>query len=133
MKNLNSSGFSMIEVLLATVLIGVALGFSMDAAKLISWSKVNSSRQELASRVAVTQMEELISTYSSDLRLQNGTHSQIFDRSGVITTDPSPMFTANWTITRDRPITKILQIDLRVSWNDGSASRGVQLMSFRKY
>jgi prepilin-type N-terminal cleavage/methylation domain-containing protein len=128
----NNGGFTLIEVLVATVMVAIAIGYSMDASRLVSWSHAYARNTEVAQRIAVTQMEELLSAYNSDVRLADGMHTQAYDLTGNASATPS-VFTAQWKIQQDVPITKIMRIDMYVNWDDGGHTHTVHFLTFRGF
>lgn len=146
----SNSGFTLIEVLVTTVLIGAAIGLAMDASRVVSWSRSYSKNTEIARRVAITQLEELLSTSPADFRLNEGEHTRAFDREGRAIPDSIEIanmsggptastaqiptaFTARWNVKRDNPISQILRIELFVTWDVDGHPHTVHYLTFRKF
>jgi len=126
----NRRGFTLMEVVVAMAMLAVALGFSMYSTNLISSSYSLNRRLSKAHDVAGLVLEELLAVYDSDTKLANGTHTQNYDDRGKKQAAAS-VFLATWTVRQHHPITKILEISLRVTWDDNGRTRSVRYLTYR--
>jgi prepilin-type N-terminal cleavage/methylation domain-containing protein len=126
----NSRGFTLMEVLFALAMVGTALGFSMYSTNLIGSTYSINRRLSKAHDVAGEVLEELLTIYDSDAKLTAGDHTQNYDDSGRKTAGAAT-FTATWTVRHNFPLTKVMEIQLRVEWNDNGHSRSVRYLTYR--
>lgn len=126
----NARGFTLMEVVIAMGMLGVALGFSMYSTNLISTSYSLNRRLSKAHDVASLVLEELLAVYDSDAKLTVGSHTQNYDDHGKKQAGPS-VFSATWNVRANFPITKIMEISLRVTWDDNGRTRSVRYLTYR--
>lgn len=129
---MNKRGFTLMEVVIAMAMLGVALGFSMYSTNLISSTYSLNRRLSKAHDVAGMVLEELLAVYESDTKLTEGTHTQNYD-DNANKTAAAGIFSANWTVRHNFPITKIMEISLRVTWNDNGHTRSVRYLTYRSF
>ncbi len=123
-------GFTLIEVLAAIVLLGLAAAFSTSAVDLMSTNYSTSRRLVQAHNIAVAQMETLLSAYNSDVNLSNGAHAQQYDIDGNPVA-AGGAYNATWNVQSDTPVTSIMSIQLSVRWTESGAQHTVHLITFR--
>ncbi len=117
MMDHDQSGFSIIEVLISIVVLGIGImAISLMQAHFAGGN--SQSRQMIrATDIAVNHIETLNNiTNLSDTRLSSGTQTQIV---GTYERD----YTLSWTVTDNGDGT--LSINVSVSWNDGTLQRSV--------
>ncbi|MGE4132800.1 MAG: prepilin-type N-terminal cleavage/methylation domain-containing protein [Bdellovibrionales bacterium] len=127
---LNERGFTLPEVIAAAAMLGAAIYLSSFVSDSIANGYQSTRRVSRAHEVASLTLEELLSTFSSDAKLQNGDHTQEFDTE-LKKVAAGGVYKAAWTVTWNFPITKIMQISLRVSWDDKGHERGVRYLTYR--
>ena len=125
-----SRGFTLMEVVVAMGMLGLALGFSTYSTNMISSSYTLNRRMSKAHDVAGIVLEELLSVFESDVKLTNGIHTQLFDDE-CKKLAVGGVFTATWTVRTNFPITKIMEISLRVTWDDNGRTRSVRYLTYR--
>lgn len=126
----SNRGFTLMEVVIAMAMLGVALGVSTYTTNLISSNYSLSRRMTRAHDVASLVLEELLAVYDSDTKITAGTHTQGYDDS-LKKTATNPIFTATWVIKTNFPITKITEINLSVSWTENGKARAVRYVTYR--
>jgi Tfp pilus assembly protein PilV len=126
-------GFSLVEVLVAMAMMTGAILLSMHSADIISSGQSRTYNLAKAQNIGAVVMEQLLSVYSNDAKLTAGAHSQQYDRNGNPATVAAPaIFTANWTVSVDTPIGKIMRIQLQVTWNENGHPHTVTYQTFRQ-
>lgn len=126
----NNRGLTLIEVVIAVGLIGLAIGVASQTSKVIGQTYNNSARMVKAHDIAVQLMEQLLAVFSSDTKLTSGAHTQAYDPNGNMI-NTAGYYTATWTVSVDTPITKVMKIDLMVSWLDFGQTRSVHFQTFK--
>lgn len=119
------------EVLIAMVLSSGAIMLTMRTIDFIKSAQFRSQNYSKAHNIAVTVLEQLIATFPTDTKLTSGNHSQQFDTNGNEVT-VGGNFTARWTVNLDTPISKVMKIELNVSWQENGAQRTVSFVTFRE-
>jgi general secretion pathway protein I len=124
MTNSNCKGFSLLEVLVAFTVLALALGVIFPLFATVSASARMSESYGQALLIAESRMAVLSAATSLDLRDQVGQegsftwHGKVSDYA---TGEPSPVVAG--MLPR--------QLDVRVSWVDGTHERAVTLTSVR--
>lgn len=131
MKRDRQGGFTLLEVLIATAMLATAITLSMTTANLIISGEHGVKSFSKAHNIAVAQMEQLLANFGTNPDLTPGTHTQSYDKDGNLAVAGAG-YTASWTVTADTPITKIMKIQLDVSWLDNGHQRGVHFLTFRQ-
>lgn len=133
MKNsfikLNAQGFSLIEVLVAVALVGVAIVANLTISGQIAKNLGYDTNIAIATQLSSNVMEDLMIRNSSDPLLAAGTHSQDFDLNQIQVVNGS--FTVSWVVSLDTPMMSVMQIVETVSIHSQAAARSVVLTSFR--
>lgn len=126
----SQSGFTLMEVIIALGILGVAMMFSSSSVSLIGGNFQTSRRFAKAHDIAGIVLEELMAVYESDIKLTDGAHSQNYDEFGRKTAGVS-IFTATWNVRTNFPITKVKEIRLDVSWQESTKQRAVHYITYR--
>ena len=126
---LNAAGFSLIEVLVAVVLVGIAIVANLTISGQIAQNLGHDTNVAIASQLGSNVMEDLMIRNSSDPLLAPGTHSQDYDINQLQV--PSGSFTVTWQVALDTPIISVTQIVETVSMHSQPLSRSVTLTSYR--
>jgi type IV pilus modification protein PilV len=109
------SGFSLIEVLIATVVIGI--GF-LAAASMQGMSVGGNSKSQLmtaAVYLAEDKIEELRSLDYLDIRSADDPEENL-DEHGVSASNG--LFDRTWTVTHDSPGVLMKTVDVTVTWSE---------------
>lgn len=131
MKRLGSQrGFTFLEVIAATVLLGMAIVLSMSATQIITTNEQNVKNFSQAHNIGVTLMEELMAHFATDANLTAGSHTRGYDMNGrPVAADPK--YTAEWIVTYDTPVTKTMSIQVYIRWQDNGRDRVVHFLTYR--
>ena len=125
------AGFTLIEVLVALSIFAIGLlaiaGMQLTALKSNSYAYSITAINAVASGV----MEEIISWAPDDPRLVDaGVHQWDFDPSAAVQPDLTVPgggnFTAQYTIAKDTPVTKVSTITVQVSATGAVKARGLR-------
>jgi Tfp pilus assembly protein PilV len=131
MRSRDARGFTLLEVLISTAMLVMAITLSIAAGNMVTSSEYSIKNAAKAHNIAISLMEQLLANFSSDTNLTAGNHIQSYDVNGNLSTT-RVVYTANWVVTLNSPITKIMQIQLYVTWQDGSLTRTVHFLTFRQ-
>ncbi len=127
---LNNKGFSLIEVMVTVVVVGVAILANMSLSSQISQNLGRDQNIAIATELSANFMEDLMIRNSSDAMLTPGTHTQDFDRDQM-PVNSGGLFTVTWVITLDTPMVSVMQIDATVDIHAQNGLRPVKITSFR--
>lgn len=128
----NQKGFSFVEVLGALVLLLIVALFSTSVSVQTKNNFWYEQRRNVAMNVAESLVEELILRAKADTELTPGTHQRDYDRNGL-PAGLNKQFKADWVVTYDRPRTDMFELKVRVTWNERSTPRFVELMTARSF
>lgn len=125
MSGLNQAGFSLLEVLISTLIFGgicsaFAFTFGMMSHQ-HSHQRVRNQALDIASSLA----EEVMSWTSSDVRLDNSFYLY-YDEMGRDSRRPEK-FKARWTPQPNTPIPGMTQVKLEVEWEEKGQTQVVSL------
>ncbi len=126
---INNKGFSLIEVMITMVVVGVAIFANMNLSGQISQNLGRDANTAIATELSANFMEELMIRNSSDPVLSPGQHSQDYDRDQMKVT--SGLFTVSWLVTLDTPMVSVMRIDVSVSIHAENGLRPITVTSFR--
>jgi type IV pilus modification protein PilV len=118
-KRGRSEGFSLIEVMVAMVILGIGL---LGVGQMIPMALVGVTQAGLRTRAvqaAQQRLDDLRSNDFDDPALQAGTYSETQDN-----------YTIDWVITDDVPVTGTKRIAITTSWETISGTRTATLQTF---
>ncbi|MGZ3721668.1 MAG: type IV pilus modification PilV family protein [Bdellovibrionales bacterium] len=127
----NQRGFTLLEVLAATAMMSAAILLSMHSVETITSGQSQVRNFAKAHNIGLTVMEQLLAVYASDSKMTAGNHILKYDRDGNLV-NAGETFTANWIIRIDTPITKIISIELHVTWTENGRKHTVNFNTFRQ-
>ncbi|OQW50442.1 MAG: hypothetical protein A4S09_01215 [Proteobacteria bacterium SG_bin7] len=126
----NERGFTFIEILiLSSVLLFVFVGTGQTLDYLVKSNRHQSllwDAGELGELVTL----ELLNMYSSSPELTEGNHVRYYDSQKLQTQGPT-FFEVNWTITDNKPILSVKEIQLTVKWREGALDRTTAYITYR--
>lgn len=118
-KTHRTEGFSLIEVMVAMVILGIGL---LGVAQMIPMAMAGVTQAGVRTRAvqaAQEQLDDLRSTDFSDAALQAGTYSETQGN-----------YTLDWVITDDDPVARTKRIDVTASWQTVGGTRSATLQTF---
>lgn len=128
--NRTNQGFSLIEVMIALSVLGIMM---MSFAQLFGqqYEAFEGAQKRMqAISIGKNFLEEILVAYSADPRLSEGLHEQQYTSSGQ-PTNKDGVFKVSWSIEYNNPIKDVIFIDLKVTWQEREATRGVSYLTYR--
>jgi prepilin-type N-terminal cleavage/methylation domain-containing protein len=124
-------GFSLIEVMIASAMLGIGLAALVTAYGTASGLESHQERVTAALHVAEGRMEELLLRFPDAADLRTGpTHGPVgFTSTGEPTTT-NPYYTVTWQ-TSPGPIARTRRLEVKVSWQEGLRAQSLTLASHR--
>lgn len=126
----SQSGFTLLEVLAALAISTAAVMLSMRTVDFIKTAQSRGQNYSRAHGIAMTVIEQLMSTFPTDASLSAGTHTQLYDHNGQAVAAMG-QYTARWDVTPDDPITKVIKIQVYVMWSENGSQRTVTFLTYR--
>lgn len=123
-------GFSLLEVSVALGLTGILTFSVLDALSHSAKNSNTESRSVKSYALLETVAEALLMTYGADGSLADGTHTRYFDESAHPVTSDG-VFKADWIVTADKPIAKVTEVLVKVTWNQSGLERSREIRFYR--
>jgi len=120
-KRTDQAGFTMIEALVALVVVGVGMLTLLQLAPRANHSGIHGRQISQAMSLAQDKIEELKAMPVESADLSAGTHIDGEDLGA---------FTRRWIVTGDTPISGMLKIEVRVSYETLSADSVAVLTTY---
>ncbi len=132
MKTRSQRGFTLLEVLVATLIMGIAVGGVLSGLAAASRNASRLSQHDRASLLARQKMDELIVDQTLPRRalLQGGWDSSLTAGAPSGWTAMVTPFDTGPTVSAGQPV--IDRIALEIWWMDGSARHSFKLDGFRR-
>ncbi|HEY1097607.1 MAG TPA: prepilin-type N-terminal cleavage/methylation domain-containing protein [Myxococcota bacterium] len=128
--------FSLIEVMIASTLLGIGLAAVLTAMSSASSLNAHQDRMTMGMHLAEARMEELLLLYPDAEALESGTHPPVvFTKNGRATTSSAtgtnaPFFSVEWAIAAG-PIPRTRKLDVTVRWREPTGDQRVTFTSHR--
>lgn len=139
-RNINNSGFTLLEILIAMVIFSIGL---LGVAKMqISSIQGNAYSQDVteATFIAKDKIEELMAVNYNNLNFlndvnNNGANGGGLDDTGAVAADYSQVigrYTLSWNVSIDFPIDRTKTLRIIVNWQDRGQAKNVT-MDYMKF
>ena len=127
-----SRAFTLIEVMIASVVFLIAVGGTFSALKTGARQFANQRYLTTALQIAESSTEELLLRFQSADDLDPGSHSKQFDAAGnVSATAVASGYTLTWVVTPSNPIAALRRIDVTVTWTRDRVPHRIALFTYR--
>jgi prepilin-type N-terminal cleavage/methylation domain-containing protein len=129
-------GFSLIEVIISSVLLSIGLAAIATAFGSAASLEGHQERVTIGMHLAEARVEELLVAYPNDASLSAGTHGPVlFTHTAALTTTAgtganAPVFAVTWTIDAG-PIARTRRVVVDVAWTESSGAQRVSLTTHR--
>lgn len=129
-------GFSLIEVMVSSVLLLVGVGAAISAYSTLSLQLNHATHRSTAGVLAEATLEEMILRYPEDPEITLGDHSanpRYFDKMGqrIVGASPDKVFTVTWTVAAYAKVQSIREVTAKIAWSDLGGARTLELSTWR--
>ena len=123
-----SSGFTLIEVMITTVVLSIAFLATFASVMAVINGNDFSKRMAVATMLAQDKLEELKNLSYTDSNLSAGDHPA---SSETLTLTGGGSYTRRWNVAVDTPATGMKTMTITVQWRSGGASRSMVATAIR--
>jgi len=123
-------GFSLIEVMIASSLLGIGLAAMMTAYGQATSLESHQERVTTALHLAEGQLENLLLRYPDSPDLAQTGHTALTFAADGTPSPPTPFFRLEWAVMAG-PIPRTRRIMVRVTWNEPRGPQTLDLSTHR--
>jgi prepilin-type N-terminal cleavage/methylation domain-containing protein len=124
-------GFSLIEVMIASAMLGIGLAALLTAFGTASGLETHQERVTAALHLAEGRMEELLLRFPDSPDLRTGVaHGPVGYTSLGDATTTNPFFQVTWRASAG-PIARTRRLEVKVTWKEGPRDQSLTLASHR--